>query len=1278
MKGIAAAGLDGTADQLATAANPNYSDSPSWDNLPVTPLHAAYAADVQADQDTWWKLPGSREQVWEATLANLSVPGVFDAPNFPPHFFTTAGLTPWLMQEFTGSEAQFYADPSPVAGADATAAVTKAGNAQYPNPTNGNDPNFQQEFQNYQAWQNLTFMHPLLADDARMFLEYGGFATSAPQSGTVQFRVAVEDLKSRFASCEWRNPADPYGVLGQELQSAATEWQAELAGQGSQRDSIYAANLKAVAALQVGAQAMGEALGQSWIADNLTVWQNYWVHQKPGSTALYPSAADFARVKKELPAAQAAAQAQWSLAQQQDAIAQQAVKDTNTAEAAAYATADSIGAPRGRGLLSGQQEAQVTKASAAALDAIVKATQTAYQATTASAADGATLDALAQTQAHASAAAFRLAAAQEADNQAKAAAAGAALQAKNAATAAQAAQTQLTAAQNDEATAQQAAATAHAKLLAAQANQAKAATDKSTAATDQAKASQDQQTAQSDATTAQNALTAAQSAESTASAKQQAAQQADQAATTARQQAWDASQQRNALQAKADAADAYAAAQSSGSDADAARSAADSADQDAQNASDAADAATSAAADATSAAQNADAAATQAQGAASQAQANADDAASAKATADSAVTADESAAANAIADAQTASYDAQTAKSDAATAQSQADTAQAQANAAEAQAQQAQSTAANAAGDAYTTAQAATAASAAASQVAAPANDAIQLGAPYQDSDSSAGLAVLSAEGAKTIADQQQAVAQAKAAQAAEVAQEAQALANKATGDAKAAEVAAADAAAQAAQAQVSVQQALASAAQAEKYAAEAQATVPVTQQYDAQAASDAASAQAAAQAAAGDAADAKASANAAESDATAAQAAATQAQQAAATAQQVAAQADKDAAAAEAAAQDAQQQAAAVQQAATAAEQQQNATSVDNGGATGVPHMYTVQKITPVGDPQQETPCNIPPFGAGCNVTFLLTFSVTVDFYLCNDQSAPADVNAGGCPSGDSVLLDSETSQGTHEVTAFITAAQVIEGILKAVGQSLWDGLTGDITACAHGSLSGCAWTAAWLVPTSKVLNVVKLLSTLTDALKTGDGLAAAWDALEAANLLPATTMYRLQDLVAGEEAATAQTTAEIQQAVTDLTAEEGQPVTAASLQAQLAELMRRRTLGMDPDHGDEFNRPEMETALLTEALRGVRLRRAPDGGVEWFDQANNSYDAMFSDLAAQYFDRQWQLGKLQTSILDHVRKADFVPFDVRHLTADQVATLKSYVAGLTPAQQAKIFFIS
>ena len=51
----------------------------------------------------------------------------------------------------------------------------------------------------------------------------------------------------------------------------------------------------------------------------------------------------------------------------------------------------------------------------------------------------------------------------------------------------------------------------------------------------------------------------------------------------------------------------------------------------------------------------------------------------------------------------------------------------------------------------------------------------------------------------------------------------------------------------------------------------------------------------------------------------------------------------------------------------------------------------------------------------------------------------------------------------------------------------------------------------------------------------------------------------------------------------------------------------MRRRTLGMDPDHNDEFNRAEMETALLTETLRGVVLRRGPKG-IEWLDQSGKT----------------------------------------------------------------------
>lgn len=51
------------------------------------------------------------------------------------------------------------------------------------------------------------------ADDARRFLQYGGFPTVAPVKGTPEFRVAVEEIKARWASCDITNPQDPYGVL---------------------------------------------------------------------------------------------------------------------------------------------------------------------------------------------------------------------------------------------------------------------------------------------------------------------------------------------------------------------------------------------------------------------------------------------------------------------------------------------------------------------------------------------------------------------------------------------------------------------------------------------------------------------------------------------------------------------------------------------------------------------------------------------------------------------------------------------------------------------------------------------------------------------------------------------------------------------------------------------------------------------------------------------------------------------------------------------------------
>ncbi|MDT5042907.1 MAG: hypothetical protein QOE51_3892, partial [Actinoplanes sp.] len=817
----------------------------------------------------------------------------------------------------------------------------------------------------------------------------------------------------------------------------------------------------------------------------------------------YPTAAEFTKVNQALATLKTTADAQYQIVQQQAPIASKQATAATTAEQQAYAIADAAGAPRGRGLLSGQQEAQVVLASSAALTALSHAAATANQATGASVADSQTLNAEAATQASGGQTAFKLAGAQEADAQAKAEAAGAAQQAKNAAAEATTAKQALATAQAAEATAQQAAATAHTKRLAAEAQQQTAAKEKANAAADEAKAAQDPAAAERDDQAAQAALATAQSAEATAQQKSAAAQQADQDATTATQAAWDAQSRHNALEAKAEAADAHADAEASGDDATASRAAADQADQAADTAGSDADAAQQHADAASAAAEAADAAATRAEAAASRAQSDADGAKAAKATADAALRTDEAAAATAVQAAQQASADADAAKKDADAAEVDAMAAQQDAVEAAQSAQEAQAGAATTAGYAYTTAQAATAATEAAQQVTDPANDAIQLGAPYVDHDSSAGLAVLSGQAAKTIAEQQQAAAQAKSQQAAQAAQDAQDLANTATGDAKAAAVVAADAAVQAANAAVSAQHALASAAEAQKYAAQAQATVAQTKAYVAQATADSAAAQVAADTAAGDAADARASADSAEQDADAAQQAASDARNAAATAKQAAAAADAAATAAEAAAKDAEAQAESAQQAATLAQQQANATSVTNGGATGTPGVYTTQTITPIGNPEPQNPCNLPTINSVCNVTFRLTFTATVDFYLCDDTTlTPAELDAGGCPAIDSVFLGSQTEQGHQDIVRSFTQLDIATMVDQAFLTGLWSALKADFVHCAHGSVSGCFWAATWFVPESKILKAVDAIKALNLALHTGVDLADAWKVVDGLKL--------------------------------------------------------------------------------------------------------------------------------------------------------------------------------
>lgn len=129
----------------------------------------------------------------------------------------------------------------------------------------------------HQAYEELTDgLEKTSADDARVFLSSGGFPRTAPEPGTTAYRITVEDLKTRFASCAWRDPLDPDMALRQVEDTAAAEWQQEISSQAAQRNQILDAGRDAPAALVKSSETMADLLARSWISDHLARWQDYW------------------------------------------------------------------------------------------------------------------------------------------------------------------------------------------------------------------------------------------------------------------------------------------------------------------------------------------------------------------------------------------------------------------------------------------------------------------------------------------------------------------------------------------------------------------------------------------------------------------------------------------------------------------------------------------------------------------------------------------------------------------------------------------------------------------------------------------------------------------------------------------------------------------------------------------------------------------------------------------------------------------------------------------
>ncbi|MEW2133422.1 RICIN domain-containing protein [Streptomyces sp. NPDC005435] len=1233
------------------------------------PLRQVYEQDRTKYEANWDRLI-AHEADWEKPLSGLNTPAGFTETGFHwvpgvhegDDFYDQTGLGKWAGGPDWTEKFDFY-DPTPEADAKTLQAVDAIGTPLYgqdPDPSlPGSEWNRALNERDAFQWLHGFALEDAGADNARLFLASGGWPRTAPEPGSVEYRLAVEDLKTRSSTCAWRDPIDPNKTLRQAEDVAAREWQQEITSQAAQRDQILNANRTATTALTKSAETMADLLGQSWIADRLTRWQDYWSSgglgwigdgrleiQIPGASgkcldvqgaaktngtpvevaacngaasqqwqvlgtydggstlvnvnafkclevlngasadgtklqikdcgsgkaqqwtfdvrstgplrnaatgkclhlptfdngkdavlsacngssaqklkivpkthtgdtaATYPPKAQFDKAKAGVTAAQTAAKKQLGVLQAQLTTAQQAATTSDTALQSAYAVADAAGAPRGRGLLVGQQKDQVTKGAVAALTALEKAGETAEAATRASAGDSATITQRALAQAAQSKAEFRKEAAARAEWQAKAAADAAKVHRDNAKKDKETAEAKLTVALKAEGDAKSAAADAHAKRLTAEAQEKTAKAEKEKADAKRAEAAQHRKNAESEASRAKDAKDRAEAAEHTAQDRRDDAVKARDHAKEMRDDAWDAEQKADAARAKADAKDAYADSLDAGDAADAARAAANDADRAAGDAEAAATRARSEADAATRAAADADAAATRAEAAAKRARAASDAAQADKLKADAAVRTATSAVADAIKASKDASAEARSAVKLADEAGRHAKDAKTEADGAAAEAKTALAASAKSAGYAHVTAQAAVDAGKAAEQVADPANDAIQLGSPYVDTDSAAALVVLTGQGSKTIAEQQRAVADAHAKNAAAEAQAAKNIADQASGDAKEAYQHAANAAQYAADARGYAKDALGYAADAAKAAAAAAASLSRTIDYDEQATADAAAADKAAGGAEGWAKDARDAADAAELDADAARSAAAAAEQDAKDARAAADRADAAATEAEQAAKDAEKYAKEAQDAAERAEaagkagQIQSGTVVDENGASIGDMFYVVQRTDRIGDPEivKKDNCNPIVHVGDCKITAKIRFKAVLDLYLCTAEDL--DLSAYKCPASATLYLgEFPTKELSTQVTDTISMTEFNSGIDPV------DILVGHWIKCvqkiapggASGSWTGCAWATLDVA----TLFAGKILRPIVDAVKaadaaarTGIGFEEAWQGLRAAGL--------------------------------------------------------------------------------------------------------------------------------------------------------------------------------
>ncbi|MFB6552164.1 hypothetical protein [Streptomyces sp. NPDC056405] len=917
MKAKALEGLTGTADELHTIVG-----DIGWIGLePLGRAKAQDVADAIAYRDAFaGRKTGLEDANRPYALSSFSDDITLHAPEFGAEVLQFTLFTQEELANRLGWDGHANASPEAIARAKEITEENRGKDAwnDYAADNMLRESNL----------NNTRFSGGTTASDIASYLRHGGFVTKAPAADSVEFRLEVENLKQSWASCDSADPIDPRNKLSAVVSQASAEWNAEYAAQAAPRAAILQAEADAAAATRAATDDMIEAIGQAWLAEQILLWQKYWhdelkadpdsIH-KPKQTLFDQADTDLAKARGKVAALVTSANEQATAA---SAAATRAV----TAQQQAYEVADASDVPRGRGLAYAQQSVQVARASGAAAQAAAKTTETALNAANATVSETKALLALAKTEAHAVNTEFRRIAAQEAAKQAKAAADSADQQAAEAAANAATAKAAQATAEKEEGEARQAAATAQAQRAVAELERANAAAARATAEAERSKAGAAEARAQTERTRAGDALGDANAAGSTAATKRLVAEQAEADAAAARDRAVEAEKTQRSYESRAAALESAAAAAEGTEAAGEARTAATDARSAANEAASAASAARSAAEDASAAAVNARTAATLAQASAEKSEVAADTAWSAYYTAQGSAASAHAAAAEAIDASEAAAQNAKNAEADSKKASQAAATAKAEAAAAKDEAALTAKWAAKTAGHAYATATSAAAARDTATQVAKPANEAISIGTPYQETDASAAFAVLTGQGALTLSEQQAAAAEAKAIEAAEFAVEAQRLAEQADADSKLAAQAAAAAAKDAQRAANAVKRAKASADEAKQAAKAATAAANRASGYAQDAGNDAVYATFAANDASSDAAAADREATAAEHDAASARSAADAATADATVADRVASASERDATAAEAAAANARESAVEADKAAEQAEKEERA----------------------------------------------------------------------------------------------------------------------------------------------------------------------------------------------------------------------------------------------------------------------------------------------------------------------------------------------------------------